>query len=86
VPEIGAPSFGEPPRKESPGETRQRYAGTITEICNALGIHPSEAEKERVAAFVVNVIGQLTPAQQKALSEIVGKVVSWGVQRYMDKK
>jgi hypothetical protein len=84
VPEITSP-FDEPPRAEAPGEKRQRYAGLVTEISNALGVTLSEIERERIGAFLVNVLAQLTPAQQKALGELAGKLVAWAVQKYMGK-
>jgi hypothetical protein len=82
MPEFTPPTFGEEPRKESPGEARVRYASLIRTVAGFLGVKFSEDEQSKLGRFIVDVVKQITPEQQKALAELIGRIGAVIADRY----
>ncbi len=84
MPEI-TPPFTTFPRDESFGEKRARYSVLVSHVAHDMGLKLSPSETEHLAGFVLNVVAKLTPAQQKAVADLVGKGVAWAVHQYTGK-
>lgn len=74
MPEITSP-FDEPPRKESPGEREQRYAGIIKEAGRKMGFDFAP-EASGIARFIRQVSDNLSTKDQQAIAAWIAKVIS----------